>query len=137
MIVKIVPNNKIVSTVSQAILSAKNEILATMLLSEEIRDPLPEEYHKLLSNKIKQGVALKRLGFGRQDEYNSLVGRYLFGVKYEFKYKDDLSQYQRMICIDSRIVFFGVEGIFLTTEYKPLIDVFKNYFEKELRKAKL
>lgn len=137
MIIRVVSTDEIVATVTKAIVSATTEILATMLMGEELLHPLPEKYHKLLSAKVREGIVLRRLGFGSRDEYNRLANRYLQHDAFEFKYQEKISRYQRMICVDGRVLFFGTDGVFLATTYKPLIDVFKTYFIGEFEKTKL
>ena len=77
----------IVRCVGKEVKKAKKEIFATMLLSEEIKNPLPNSYHALLQKKVQQGVLVKRLGFGTKEEYNQISFMYKFNSKnYIFKY---------------------------------------------------
>lgn len=125
-----ISKENILAEVTKEIKSARSEILATMMLSEELESPLPESYERLIINKVEEGVLFNRLGFGSQDEYNKLASRFSYAAGYTFKYKKDLADYQRMICIDGKKVFLGVDGVYLVSEFKPLVDAFKLYFKE-------
>lgn len=136
MFIQTVPKEEIVTLVTQAVKNAKQEILVTMLMSEEIAQPLPKSYRNLLKEKVKKGIVLQRLGFGSEEEYNSVKTLYpIVSGKYTFRYLKNISEYQRLIVIDKKQLVFGVDGIFMRSEYQPLILVFIDYFFKHFRKA--
>lgn len=127
--ITLVPKQKIVSEVISSVKSARKEILATMLLSEELENPLPQAYHKLLLHKTEHGIKLERLGFGTKEEYNQINSLYKYSKNYDIALNNNVKLYQRMIIIDEKILFFGVEGIFFRSEHESLTKVFANYFK--------
>ena len=127
--VEYVKKDNIVSAVKKSVMKARKEIIATMLLSEDIKQPLSPSYHNLLRQKLKKGVVIKRLGFGSEDEYNKVNTLLPMSSKgYTFRYIKDISMYQRFILIDKSYLFFGTNGVFMQSTYKPLISVFVKYF---------
>lgn len=136
--IKIVDNKNIVEKVKKELEKAKREILATMLLQEEFISPLPASYHNLLRRKVKQGAILKRLGFGTRVEYAKIKERYKIDSKnYFFRYRTDLSKYQRLLIIDREKLFFKAAETFFETQNKELINSFVKYFIKEFKEGKL
>lgn len=129
MIIKKLSQKVVVSRVKKAVNNAQKEILATMLLSQELENPLPKSYHSLLVKKTLEGVKLQRLGFGTKEEYNQINSLYLFSKNYNIKHVVHTKKYQRMIVVDRKILFFGVEDSFFTATYRPLILAFVAYFE--------
>lgn len=123
-LIKRVAKNKIVEEVTASILMAEREIFATMLLSEEIRDPLPKSYHELLIKRTKEGIVLKRLGFGTKEEYNQIKKRYTFKKNYNFSVCTNVKKYQRMIVVDKKTLYFGSNGVFFKSTHGPLVEVF-------------
>lgn len=135
---KSIDKKEIVKLVTKHIKDAHLEIMATMLLREEILNPLPSYYHALLKKKIEQGVQLKRLGFGIKKDYVTIKRRIgLVNKNYIFRYSKDSSLYQRMMIIDRSKLFFGVENSFYFSIYKPLIMVFLQYFDSLFKKGKI
>lgn len=129
-LLKQLQGKKVMSQVTKYVSDAKKEIIATMLLSEELNKPLPESYHKLLGKKTIKGVRLKRLGFGTKEEYNQIKKRYIFKKNYSFFLCNLVENYQRLIIIDRETLFFEVNGHFFTSTYKPLVQVFVGYFNQ-------
>ncbi len=135
--IKSINKKKVVGCVRKKIKKAKKKIIATMLLSEEIKNPLPKSYHKLLQKKVQQGILVKRLGFGTKEEYNQINFMYKFNSKnYIFKYETDINYYQRLIIIDGKLLFFGVEDMFFQSSYKQLIEAFLSYFSSVFKKGR-
>jgi hypothetical protein len=128
MILSQISQEKIVEIVMKEVSKAQNEILTTMLLSEEKMNPLSAQYHTLLQRKVKKGIQLKRLGFGSVRDYKEQLDKYTFTGFYDFRYHDMISAYQRMILIDEKVLFFGINNLFFTTENKDIIKGFKDYF---------
>lgn len=131
MLFEKVNKNNILKEVKKSISQAKKEIMATMLLSEEIKKPLPISYFKLIKKKVNQGVTFKRLGFGAKEDYNDIKQKLVInGENYIFKYVTDEDKYQRLMMIDRKKLFFGINGLFFESRYKPLIKIFLDYFMK-------
>lgn len=138
MIFKIINKKEILREVKKSISLAKEEVLATMLLKDELRDPLPAFYFHLLRKKVYGGIFLKRLGFGTKEEYNKIKERNkLENNNYEFRYIIQESEYQRLIIIDRKMIFFGIEGLYFTSKHKSLIKIFLDYFDRNFKKGKI
>ncbi|MEX2007331.1 MAG: hypothetical protein WD992_01020 [Candidatus Levyibacteriota bacterium] len=137
MIINIVNKKKIIRLVKESIKESKKEVLATMLLQEEIENPLPSSYHALLQKRAKKGVKIKRLGFGSKVDYNLVKNKLSMPARnYQFRYVPSISTYQRLLIIDRKILFFGIDGVFFQSSYKPLVKVFVDYFTKVFKKGK-
>lgn len=129
---------EILREVSKSVSLVKKEILATMLLKDELRRPLPASYFSLLKKKVNKGVILKRLGFGKKEDYNKIRAKHKFNSNnYKFRYLTGESKYQRLIIIDNEKLFFGADGLFFTSQYKPLVKVFVDYFYSNFKKGKI
>lgn len=137
MLFQIIQKKEILQQVKKAISLARREILATMLLKEEIVNPLPVSYFNLLNKKMGKGIMLKRLGFGRKEDYNNIKSRYNFRNNSKFRYNIQESKYQRLIIIDKEKLFFGIDGLYFTSRHKPLIEVFVDYFYRNFKKGKI
>lgn len=135
--INILNKDEVVNVVKKKVGKAKKEILATMLLSEEILSPLPDSYHALLVERVNSGVVLKRIGFGTKKDYTIIKSKYLIeSNRYKFKYITNIKKYQRMIIIDKQNLFFGVNGTFFHSAYKPLVIAFRKYFKDYFMKGK-
>lgn len=129
MLITQIESSHIKELVMQSIASATNEILATMDMAQEINQPLPDTYYDLLSQKLEQGVVIKRVGFGTESEFEKIRNDHPSGSpNLLFKHIHRLKNYQRMITIDGRLLYFGVGDQFFKTEYLPIINAFKEYF---------
>lgn len=138
MFFKIVSKKNIVKDVMHEIGTAQKEIIATMLLSEEIGQPLPKTYHSLLKKKLDEGVMIKRLGFGTREDYNTIKHKYNYQSKqYSFRYRIKLSDYQRLLIIDKKRIFFKVGTIFLESSNRSIVAVFITFFKKQYKKGKI
>lgn len=137
MLFKLVDKKDILRKVRESIKQARREIIATMLLREEMTNPLPTSYFNLLKKKVEDGVTFKRLGFGRKEDYNKIRQRvHINRNNYTFRYISQVSKYQRLIIIDRKELYFGANGLFFQSIYSPLIKVFLNYFLKYFKKRK-
>lgn len=136
MLFEQIDKKDILTIVKKNVSMAKKEILATMLLREELSSPLPPAYFNLLKKKVNEGVFLKRLGFGRKEDYNNIKSKHNSKNNYKFRYNTQESKYQRLIIIDRKKLFFGNSGMFFQSTYKPLIKVFLDYFFEYFRKGK-
>lgn len=136
--IKVINKKDIFGLVKREIKSAKKEIVATMLLREERESPLPNSYHALLKKKLGAGVQIKRLGFGRKVDYTVIKQRLVMPSKnYQFRYTSLVLRYQRLLIIDRKMLFFGMDGVFFQSSHKPLVEVFFQYFTKAFDKGKI
>ncbi len=135
--IKIIDKKDIVNEVEKEVRKAKKEILASMLLSEEVKNPLPVSYRNLLAKRIDKGVVLKRIGFGTREEYVKISKQYrIESQKYFFRLEKDPSIYQRLLIIDRRKLFFKIDKTFFESDNQQLIDIFLDYFLKRFKKGK-
>ncbi|MFH1832908.1 MAG: hypothetical protein ABH816_01940 [Candidatus Levyibacteriota bacterium] len=131
MLFEQISKKDILQIVKESLTEVKKEILATMLLEEELKFPLPFSYFSLLRKKVERGIVLKRLGFGNREDYDKIKKKIKISSKnYIFKYIINSSKYQRMIVIDRKKLFFGNDDIFFQSEFKPLVKVFSDYFHE-------
>jgi hypothetical protein len=138
MLLTVINKKDILKEVKRSISQVKKEIIATMLLSEEIKKPLPISYFNLINKKVKEGIVFKRLGFGKKEDYNMIKQKLVIKESnYIFKYNFKESRYQRLIIIDRKTLFFGAERLFFKSIHKPLIDVFLRYFYINFKKGKI
>lgn len=138
MLFEQIDKKDILMIVRRNVSKAKKEIIVTMLLKEELKNPLHFSYFNLLKKKVNKGVFLRRLGFGRKEDYNKIKDRNkIESNNYEFKYVVRESKYQRLIIIDGKKFFFGIDGLYFTSTYKPFIEVFMKYFSYNFKKGKI
>lgn len=138
MLFEQVDKNNILKIVRKNVNKAKKEILVTMLIAEELDNPLPLSYFTLLKKKVNEGVFLRRLGFGRKEDYNKIKEKNkLESNNYEFRYIVKEFEYQRLIIIDGKKLFFGTDGLYFTSTYKPFVKVFLKYFNYNFKKGKI
>lgn len=138
MLITQIKKGDVVNSVMENVRHAKKEVLATMLLSEEIISPLPILYHRLLIQKINNGIVLKRLGFGRKEDYNTIKDKIgITSEQYIFRYSAHVEEYQRLLIVDRKIIFFGVGQGFYSSVYAPIIKAFLNYFLDQFERGKL
>ena len=138
MFFQIIQKEDIIGQVKKNISLARREILTTMLLKDEIVNPLPASYFNLLYSKIKKGAILKRLGFGRKEDYNKIREKHKFNsVNYKFRYITNELKYQRLILVDRKKLFFGINDLYFVSKHKPLIKIFVDYFDRSFRKGKI
>lgn len=138
MMFKIINKKEILRKVKRSVSLARKEILATMLLEEELNNPLPASYFSFLRKKVSKGIILKRLGFGSKEDYNKIKAKHNFNSdNCKFRYLTQESKYQRLIVIDKEKLFFGIDGLYFTSRHKPLIKVFVDYFYRNFKKGKI
>lgn len=136
MLLEQVDKKNILKIVKKDINRTRKEIFATMLLREELKNPLPVSYFNLLKKKVNEGVFLKRLGFGTKEDYNKIKERHKFNSNnYKFRYITCEFKYQRLIIIDRKKLFFGIEELYFISKHRPLIKVFLNYFLDNFKKG--
>jgi len=136
---KEVDSSTILQKVMSVVASAKQEILATMDITEEIENPLPLEYFFLLKKKIKSGVKVTRLAFGTIAEFKIFNERYETKDKYYKCILAATKNYKRMLLVDGKHLFFAADvkdrrKFFYTTNSR-YIKKFSRYFYRELKLA--
>ncbi len=120
---------EILSAVIEGIDGATSSVQMTMNLAEEIATPLPHRYHALLKDKLDKGVQITRVGFGTNGDFQIVQGRHDFSSSdFRFVHYPRTSEYQRMIMIDGRRIFFRTPDGFYTTGNPEVIKRFQDYF---------
>src|SRR3989344_1068648 len=111
--------------VMSKIRKAKKEILATMDLTEELKNSLPIKYFSLLHKKHKQGIRIKRIIFGSAKQYRHMLkeleDKNLFFTGKLTKSKN----YKRMIMIDKTKLFFRNKTRFYFTSDLKYVNEYK------------
>lgn len=129
--------SKIIQNAESIVNQAKYEILATMDLAEEIRNPLPRGYFFLLQKKMKEGVRVKRLAFGNAEDFRIFQRRNrIRNRNYLCRLTSD-QDYRRMLLVDRRELMFAVEQrkirhFFRTTRPKEVRRYLK-YFSRKFK----
>jgi hypothetical protein len=125
---------KVMSIVSQA----HNEVLATMDIDEEIRNPLQEEYFFLLKKMVGKGVIMKRLAFGGKINFKKFNNEHNIKNKNYHCVLARTQNYKRMILVDRKNLFFATgteeERRFFFTKDAKYIKEFARYFSTEFKK---
>lgn len=103
--------------------SAKNEIIVTMDVDEELKKPLPVLYHLLISKKVNQGIFVLRYGFGSKESFEKLKKLY---QKIDFIFIKSKSDYMRMLVVDRKIALFKMESVYIS-EFQPLVNSLVSY----------
>lgn len=119
-------------TVMSQIRKAKKEILATMDITEELRNPLPIKYFSLLYKKQKQGIKIKRIIFGDLKQYKIFLKEMKDKNSFFIGNYTKSKNYKRMIMIDGAKLFFVKKlekKFYFTTDDKYLRE-YKTYFNK-------
>jgi hypothetical protein len=129
--VSIIPADRIREEVMEAVSQAEREINMSMLLSEEVeegKDRLPDSYHKLLADKLSEGVVIHRLGFGSRQDFKQINERLRWEYdNFVFSHIPNASWYQRFIMIDKKKLFFFADSSYVKTENKQIIEVLDTY----------
>lgn len=136
--IDLVKEKEIVNKANTLINSARTEVIATMLLEEEIAKPLPRIYCLLIEQKLRKGVIVKRLGFGKKRDFHRIVKK--SPKKYDnftFKHISETKSYQRMLIIDKKRALLGLSGNFYYTGFQPLVVALVKYFEIHYNKGKI
>lgn len=120
----LVEKQNVLSTAIKLVNSAKTKILVTMNTDEEIREPLPEVYHNLLTKKAGQGIKIVRYGYGTRKSFLKLRPK---SKNITFIYGGNLSLYQRMLLVDKSRGIFSLEGTVYLTKFKPLVNSLVKY----------
>lgn len=138
MLFEQIDKKDILREVKENLGKAKKEILTTMLLQEELGNPLPLSYFSLLKKKVGEGIFLRRLGFGTKEDYNKVSNKSLIYKKnYIFRFIGSELDYQRLIIIDRKKIFFGIDSLYFTSMHKPSIKVFIDYFFDYFKKGRM
>ena len=119
-----------------AIRKAHASMYVTMLLAEELKDPLPKTYFKLIVKGIEAGVKVERLAFGTKQELRRFSARENFiHPGYLLSLASDMD-YRRMILIDQKKLFFRNEqDEFYCTKSPRVIENFCAYFQEKQGRA--
>lgn len=106
--------------------SAKREIVTTMNVDEELKNPLPERYHRLLVRQTEEGITIIRYGFGARRVFYAIRKKY---TQLTFLYVGSLRYYQRMLTVDRERGMFLIGDTIYYSNFAPLIQSLVNYVE--------
>lgn len=127
--VETVYKEEILRSAIKLIKKSQAEIIVTMDLTEEIKTPLPQDYHQLISSKAKRGIKIKRLGFGRAKDFEDLSKQYPKIKNLYFIFAGARKNYQRMLVIDRKEAIFKVENQVIFSKFEPLVLSLVKFFE--------
>jgi hypothetical protein len=112
---------------------AQRLIKATHLLSDTSQ-AFPKEYTTLLEKKLQEGVQVKRIACGTQEQFSH------FNTDSSVKHlsfeciRADPSLYQRMLIIDKSTMLFAIENphlkVFFYTDEQQILHDCTQYFDK-------
>lgn len=128
-----IPKKKIMGVAFNLIKNAKKELLLTMLIKEEINQPLARLYINTLQRTINKGVKVKRLCFGNKKEFEKIINNKISeGVK--LYHINKVRLYRRMMIKDKKEMIFGVKKgriyVFFYSKDRSVILKYLGYFEK-------
>lgn len=106
--------------------SSKKSVVVTMHVDEELKQPLPDNYHQLLERKARDGVRVVRYGFGSKKAFNTLKRKY---SKIQFYYAGSLARYQRMLVVDNSGALFRLHGVTYKTMFSHLAHALVEYIK--------
>ncbi len=130
---EITESKEIVPTAIDLVSRAEKRICATMLASEEMRNPVSDEYFALLRKKMSEGIKVTRVGFGTSEEFESLGNRvHIDHPNYVFHRTEVLNDYRRMLLVDDLKLMFRKAGRFFYSECSGDIAEYRRYFEGHL-----
>jgi len=140
-IINFIPEKSILPTAFRLVEKSKKTLYLTMILKEELKTT-SDEYLALIRRKILEGVLIKRIGFGSQEDYEKGLAQ--LGVRlsknFYFKHCPDLRKAQRLLISDKKEMIFAVyidrkRKVVFYTRYKPLIRAFVAYFKEVFRNS--
>lgn len=135
-----IKKSAVVSIASALIQIANKKLSTTMDLAEELLNPLPSAYHKLIQKRSKDGLRITRIGFGSPHNFIKVRGRITGNRNLIFRYISDTRKYKRMLLVDDKALLFStqvgkIRRFFFSTDQK-VITVYKKYFSITLKDSK-
>jgi hypothetical protein len=142
-IIKFIPEEKVFKKALSLVKKAKKNLYLGMIMKEEVKNT-SIEYLNLLKRKIKEGIKIKRIGFGNKKEYQKALEQ--LGLKalpknFIFKQCSDHNKFQRLLIVDEKEMLFAAylnskNKIVFYTKCKPIIEGFIKYFQKVFDSSK-
>ena len=133
--IKSIDRKKIVECVRKEVKSKQRNYRNDVTLRRDRKSLTKIISHALAEESTARDFS-KRLGFGTKEEYNQINFMYKFNSNYIFRYEADINYYQRLIIIDGKLLFFGVDDMFFQSSYKQLIEAFLSYFSSVSKKGR-
>lgn len=125
-----IPPEHIVEKVMAALAVAQKSVRATMLLSEELSQPLPVAYFALLESLLQRGVVIHRQAFGTPEELEKFAWKDPCKDYPQYHVKlQEVKPYRRMILIDGKKLFYKEDGVFHFSEAPEVISELFQYFQ--------
>lgn len=123
---QIIATSKVLSKAMSLVASAQKEVVVTMDVDEELKYPLPKEYHALIEQQANKRRVVRRYGFGSKSAFNKMEREHTGVLSF---YVGRRRQYQRMLVIDRKKGLFVVGGQVFFTDFAPLAASLVNYVE--------
>ncbi len=121
-----VQSSDVVHFATRLVKRAKIEVFMTMDMVEESRQPLPQNYHRLVSLQAASGISVIRYGYGPKIMYKQLAKKF---ADIQFRYGGNLSGYQRMLLVDKRYGLFRVDDRIYYTTVTDLVSALRVFAE--------
>lgn len=127
---------KVLSKALNIVSDSEKVIRATMLVGEDIKQPLPIIYHKEVQKSLGRGCAFKRLAFGSRQQIKLLSPEYKEASgDYRLRLFSDARLYQRLLIGDQKEALFKIEdsnrqSLICYTKFGKLVEALIDYFEK-------
>lgn len=112
---------------------ARKIIRATMLLSEEVGQPIPSDYYNLLKKKMDEGVSVVRLGFGSKKDFDK-INLLPSSKGVNFIRIENIQLYQRMLIQDETELIFAIDAgdkrFVFFSDFPMFVQAFIFYFDQ-------
>jgi sugar-specific transcriptional regulator TrmB len=131
----IIDQENIVQKAIEVVKKSRNNIRATMLLSEELAQPIRQEYFSCLQDKINQGVILRRICFGSENEFQEFITTNPSNSTNSHHILSTTQDYFRMLMVDDSQLLFSLKTpkarLFFFTEDQNLVREYRDYFDEK------
>jgi len=142
-IIKFIPENQVLPLALRLVRKAKKSLNVTMMMGEELK-ATSKVYSTLFLRKIKEGIIVKRVGFGTKTEYQKALGTFPFRESpsnFLFGYAPLNKRSLRFLISDEKEMIFAVykdksNKIVFYVGYKPLIEAFLLYFNNIFKRSR-
>lgn len=134
-----ISEKNIIKKAMSLVSSARKHILVTMDLSQELNQPLQPDYFRLLEQKLNQKVAVKRVAFGTQDEFDKFLGRHPVSAPDYHCVLAKTPDYFRMLMVDDSQLLFSLRTPqgrkYFFTQNQNDIEDYLDYFKQQYQLA--
>ena len=124
MLYELIENEQVLSSVLGAVSQTEKSLLVVHSEFDESSVQPNQDYEDVLKNLIEKDVKITRYFHGPKEAFEKHRQSHS-GIEYVLQAEEKF--YQRAIIIDEKKAFFKIGNQFCYTEYKPLVDVLKNF----------